>query len=241
MVYARFASGYRPGTPNLPAFGVARESDPDRTKTYELGLKGEFLEHLLSTDASLYYIDWTNIQIQLTDPVSHLVYNTNGSAAKSEGVELSATARPATGLSISAWAAYDNAVLTQSLPANSPTAGNNGDRLPLSSRYSGNVSLNQDFPLPGDMRGFVGAAVSYVGDRIGVLGAKAAPQRQVFPAYTKADLRAGVRFESWVVNAYVNNVADRRALTDGGIGYLYPPARIYITPRTVGLTVIKNF
>jgi outer membrane receptor protein involved in Fe transport len=41
--------------------------------------------------------------------------------------------------------------------------------------------------------------------------------RQEFPSYTKTDLHAGVRFDTWTVNAYVNNVTDRRGLLQGGI------------------------
>jgi len=241
MVYARLASGYRPGTPNLPAFNVPRESTPDKTKSYELGTKGDLIDHKLTFDLSVYYIDWTDIQIQLRDPVTKLVYNTNGSRAKSQGVELSLTARPARGLMISTWFDYDDAVLTKAFPANSPSAGGPGDRLPLSSRYSGNLSLEQDFPLRDNLMGYVGTQASYVGNRIGVFGTTDAPQRQFYPAYTKVDLRAGVKYDSWTVNAYVNNVADSRAFIGGGIGYFPGYAQVYITPRTVGLNVIRDF
>lgn len=239
MVYARFASGFRPGTPNLYSPGVPRTSNPDMTHNYEIGLKGDFFNEKLSLDASLYYIDWKNIQIQLTHPISRVVYSTNGSGAKSEGVEMSATARPLPGLSIEAWGAYDNAVLTQAFPTNSPVYGVPGDRLPYAARYSGSLSLNQDFPVLESLAGFVGGQVSYVGDSVGVF--VASPHRQNFPAYTRVDLHAGMKFESWTANLYVNNVTDERALVNGGIGYFYPAARIYITPRTVGLNIVKTF
>jgi outer membrane receptor protein involved in Fe transport len=239
MVYARFASGYRPGTPNLPVAGQPRESKPDKTITYEVGTKGDFLDHALSLDASIYYVDWKDIQILLTDPVSHLVYNTNGGKAKSEGAELSVTLRPTTDLNISAWVDYDNAVLTQAFPANSPTYGVAGDRLPLSSRYSGNASVQQEFQLWNDATGFAGGAVSYVGNRVGTFGST--PDRQEFPSYTKTDLRAGVKSDSWTTTLYANNVFDKRALVNGGTGYFYPAARIYIAPRTIGVNVAKTF
>jgi outer membrane receptor protein involved in Fe transport len=240
MVYARFASGYRPGTPNFDIPGVAeRQSSPDKTKTYELGAKADFLDRKLSLDGSIYYIDWSDIQIQLTDPASRLVYNTNGSAAKSEGVELAVTARPTSSLAIAAWAAYNNAELTEPFPANSSSFGVKGDRLPLSSRYSGHISLDKEFPLWGSVTGFAGGVVSYVGERTGVFTSSA--DRQIFPDYTKTDLRAGIVYDSWKASLYVNNVTDERALINGGTGYFYPPAHIYITPRTLGLNVMKTF
>jgi iron complex outermembrane receptor protein len=239
MVYARLASGYRPGTPNLPTLGVPRESNADKTKNYEIGAKGDFLDHKLSIDASVYYIDWTDIQITLIDPTTHYVYNTNGSGAKSEGVEFDVTVRPLDGLKVDAWVVYDDAALTQAFPSQSPIYGVPGNRLPLASRFSGNLSAEQDFRITSAMTAFIGGMASYVGDRTGVF--TATPLRQDFPSYTKTDLRTGLRYDDWTVNVFANNVADVRGLVNGGIGYFYVPARIYITPRTIGVNVVKTF
>ena len=94
-----------------------------------------------------------------------------------------------------------------------------------------------------DATGFVGAAVSYVGDREGPFtGAPGAPgPRQGFPGYAKTDLHAGLKIDSWKVDLFANNVTNRRGVLDGGYGYFYPPATIYITPRTVGINVVKSF
>jgi iron complex outermembrane receptor protein len=242
MVYARLASGYRPGGSNGAAAvsqGAPSEFDPDKTQNYEIGVKADLLDHTLSIDTSLYYIQWKDIQIQLFTP-QNFTYSGNGSGAKSEGVELSVTSRPLTGLAISGWVTYDDAALTQAF-VNSPTYGVPGDRLPLSSRFSGNVSLQQDFALPvwSGATGFVGAQASYVGDRFGTF--QDTPLRQHFPSYTKIDLRAGVKVDSWTANFYVNNVADSRGVLDGGIGYLNPSAFIYIQPRTAGLNLSRTF
>ncbi len=91
------------------------------------------------------------------------------------------------------------------------------------------------------MTGFVGAAASYVGDRENIFVA-AGQQRYSIPAYTKADLRTGVKVESWTVNAYVNNIGDRRGVLENHIANdLYPFAVTTITPRTVGVSVTKTF
>ena len=65
MAYARVASGYRPGGPNISGIGVPAQYQPDKTKNYEMGLKGDMLGRTLSIDASVYYIDWSNIQVRL--------------------------------------------------------------------------------------------------------------------------------------------------------------------------------
>jgi len=238
MVYARFASGYRPGGPNSGAPGAPPTYSPDKTENYEVGFKGDFLDHRISLDASAYYIDWKNLQLQLFLPTGYS-YFANGSAAKSQGLELAGNFIPADGLSVSAWVAYDEAELTQAFPAASTAYGQRGDNLPNAPRFSGNVSVTEEFPLWGGVTGFVGGTAAVVGGRYSVFTNTA--DRQYFPSYTKTDLRAGTKFDSWTVTAYVNNLTNNRALINGGVGYIAPDAYVYITPRTIGLTLSKSF
>lgn len=241
LLYARLASGYRAGGTNTTP-GDPPTFSPDKTINYELGSKASFLDHRLYVDASLYYIDWKNIQVQLIDPNTFLSYTTNGGRAKSQGIELSVQAHPIGGLTVGAWTTWDEAVLTEDFPSNSSVYGFSGDRLPYSSRFSANVSLQQEFPITSQVTGFIGADVSYVGSRMGVFASiYGAPDRETFPAYAKTDLRSGVRLDSWSLNLFANNVADRRGVLTGGLGAYPPFAFTYIQPRTIGLTLTKEF
>ena len=239
MLYARLASGYRPGGPNTNAaqLGVPSQYNPDETYNYEIGVKGMVLDHALSFDASLYYIDWKNIQLTLVQ--NGLAYDGNGGAAKSEGVELSIESKPLTGLAISVWLTWDDAVLTQAFPSTSTAYGVSGDRLPNSTRFSGNLSLQQDFRVTGTLTGFAGAAVSYVGDRVGTF--RATSERQSFPAYTQANLRFGVMYDSWTTNLFVTNLADSRGVLAGGLDTVPTNSFIYTQPRTIGLAISRAF
>jgi iron complex outermembrane receptor protein len=245
MVYARLASGFRPGSPNVlpspallpPGLVLPAVYAPDKTQNYEVGLKGDFLDHRLSIDTSLYYIDWKNLQLSLAS--EGFGYYANGAAAKSEGIELSVQSRPLTGLTLAGWIASDDAVLTQDLPAASTAYGVAGDRLPLTPHWSGSLSIEQEERLTSQMTGFIGASASYVGERL--YNFQPTPQRQSYPAYTKTDLHAGIRIDSWTVNAFVNNAADKRGLLGGGIGYIDPQRFVVIQPRTIGLSVSKAF
>ena len=238
MLYTRFASGYRPGSPNEAIQGIPDQSRPDSVESYEAGFKGEFLDHSFSLDAALYYINWQNIQIEL-DTKNGFAYVANGGSAKSEGVEISIESHPLDGLTIDASATYDDAVLTEAFPASSTAVGVVGDKLPNTSPFAGHISINQDFPLWGESEGYVGAAVSYVGNSYSIF--LATPQRQLFPAFTKTDLRAGVRCGAWSFSAYANNVADVRGVVGGGLGYTPPSAFVYIQPRTIGFTLSRTF
>jgi outer membrane receptor protein involved in Fe transport len=243
MVYARLASGYRPGGSNAGTPQVPQQYSSDKTEDYEIGSKVDFLEHTLSLDGSLYYINWKNIQLPLIYPVNGSTYVGNAAGAKSEGVELSLESRPLSGLTLGAWVSWDDAVLTQTVPGagqNGEIFGFSGDRLPNTPRFSGNVSLNYDYPLMSDVTGFVGGALDYVGDRQDAFSSVSA-QRQDLPAYAKLDLRTGAKYDSWTLNVYVNNVTDKRGLISGGVGNAIPYAFYYIQPRTVGLSASKTF
>lgn len=242
MLYARLASGYRAGGPNLSPGGVTpAEYNPDKTQDYEIGIKGDFFERTLTVDGSVYYIDWRNIQLQAVNPLTDLTYGFNGNTAKSQGVELSVQSNPLTGLTIGGWVSSDEAVLTEDLPATAPGYGLSGTRLPNTPRFSSNVSAQQSFPLWNDVSGFVGGSVSYIGLREGILGTKTAPARQDFPGYARTDLSAGAKYQSWTANLYANNVTDRRGVLQGGIGAFPTFGFTYIQPRTVGLNVTREF
>lgn len=242
MAYIRLASGYRSGGTNgqvVPDPAIALTYNPDKTYNYELGLKGEFLDRTLSFDTSVYYIDWSNVQITLQAPTTS--YISNAGRAKSQGVEFSVESRPAQGLTIAAWLTWADAELKQGFPANSPTQGNPGDPLPYSSRFSGNLSIEKEFPVTGELKGFVGGTVAYVGNRLGEFAPAGPPPRQDYPAYSQTNLHAGVRFDTWTVRAYCNNVWDKRALLGGGLGSYPPYGFTFIQPRTVGLSIVKIF
>ena len=242
MLYARLASGYRAGGANFNPGGVVpSQFNPDRTQNFELGLKGDFLDRRLMVDASVYYIDWKDIQLSLTNPQTFAGYNANAGRAKSQGVELSTEAKPVQGLTLSAWVTWSDAVLTEAFPADSPSVGMSGDRLPYSSRFSGNFSVQEDFPLGPRLTGFAAGTVSYVGDREGEFPNASPPVRQVYPGYAKTDLRVGVKYEPWTANLYVNNLTDNRGVLSGGLNAFPPFAFNYIQPRTVGLSLIRTF
>jgi iron complex outermembrane receptor protein len=242
MVYARLASGYRVGGPNgalCTTYNYPCQFGPDKTKDYEVGAKSDFLDHRLSLDASLYYIDWKNIQLNAINPTSDQTFNTNASHAKSQGVEISIQAKPLPGMTIGVQGAYDDAVLTQGFPAAVTLFGSAGARLPYTSRFSGGLSIDQRFPI-GVVTGSVGAVTSYVGDRLGNFSGSVSAPRQNIPEYVRTDLRAGVEYHTWTYNLFANNVFSRRGLFDGPLD-TSPPALIYIQPRTIGLNVAKTF
>ncbi|WP_286772992.1 TonB-dependent receptor, partial [Sphingomonas sp. 66-10] len=242
MVYARVASGYRPGGPNINCGRpfVACTYGSDRTVNYELGLKGDFFDRLVSIDASAYLIDWDDIQTLVATPNGRSGYTANGGTARSQGVELSMTLRPSRATTIEGWVAYNDSKLTEDFPAAARLAAFKGDRLPYSARWSGNISANHTIALSDTTDAFFGGNLSYVGKRIGTF--QPDPLRAVFPSYWQFDLTAGLKWNNgWRFNAFVNNLTNERGILRAGADSNIPTAVTYIRPRSFGVAVSKSF
>jgi iron complex outermembrane recepter protein len=242
MLYARIASGYRPGGPNslCTLFPVDCTFGPDRTKNYEVGLKGNLLDHSFSFDASLYHISWQDIQLQIADPVTQNTFYTNGSRAVSQGIEIASSVRPMRGLTLSGWLALNRAVLTRDIPQNNFSAGSDGDRLPYAAKFSGNAAVDYGFPIVLNFDGFLGARYEYLGDRKDNFAAPGG-SRADLPAYSQVDLKGGIRSADWTITLYANNVADRRGVVSIPAQFYLYPALNYTKPRSVGLSVAWSF
>lgn len=242
MVYARVATGYRPGGGNS-APDEPTSYGPDRTVNYEIGFKGVLLPHLLTVDASLFDIEWNNIQLEATSP-TNFSFVENGGAARSRGAEISAYLTPLDGMTIAANFSYVDAVLTRNVDVSS-LYGTKGDRLPYSSKTAGSLSVDQDFPLTVDLDGFVGATFNYIGSRYAAFPTSSAYSRFFMPAYGTVDLRAGVEYQDWKISLYAKNVFDQVGFTYGQSRNVATRSGNYdasiIAPRTVGLSVTKNF
>ncbi len=87
MVYARVATGYRPGGPNAqpiaPPPGVPQEYGADKTVNFELGVRSTQLDGRLSIDVAAFHVDWKDIQ--LFEVVDNIGINANGGKAQIAG------------------------------------------------------------------------------------------------------------------------------------------------------------
>lgn len=244
MLYARVASGYRPGGPNATCsvFGIPCSFRPDKTRNFEAGIKGSVLEKRLTFEASAYAIEWKDIQLALVDLVSTAGFTGNASKASSKGFELEADLRAWEGGTLSGWLVYSDAKLEADLPPEAVAAqqaGLKGDPLLYSSPWSGNIALTQRMPVALDWTATFGASASFVGRRAGNYRPTPDSPIPMIPAYTRFDLNASLRHQSWEVGLYVNNITDKRGITT--LSTLNQAYIRYMQPRTVGVTLAKSF
>ncbi|WP_447763581.1 TonB-dependent receptor [Sphingopyxis panaciterrae] len=234
LVYARAASGYRPGggrsvPPGAPP-GFADVFYSDSIWSYEAGIKAKMLDGKLSTELSGFWIDWTNIQTLI--PVGQFVVDGNAGTARSKGFEFIATYVPVRGLTLSANAAYTDSRFTED---NAATGVSNGDRLYFVPKWRALASADYAFSLGNDLEATIGGEVSYTSNVLDLT-------RFPLPSYTLVGLHAGLKKGDLSMNFYVKNLTDRRAWT-GSFGYdptfFYQPS--IIQPRTIGVTFSQKF
>ena len=245
-VYARVAKGFRPGGPNVLAPGAPenlRSYASDSLISYELGVKAETLDRTFSIDAAVYQIDWKDIQV--FGQINNFGVNFNGGKAESKGFEFTATMRPTAGLAFSVNGAYTDAKLKDDTPAQ--VGGLAGDQLPFTPKYSIGTNADYEWALGENSTAFVGASLRALSKQTATynLAFRNANGRQrSLPAYEVLDLRAGVDFGKFSLEAYVKNLTD----SDGKTSFEAPgnsPLGAAVTgvirPRTIGVTLTAGF
>jgi iron complex outermembrane recepter protein len=243
MVYARVATGYRPGGPNvLPPIAppdVPRAYGADKTTNIELGIRSTQLDGLLSIDVAAFHVDWKDIQ--LTELVNSFNINGNGGTARSQGLEWSFGYVPVHGLTFTWTGAYTDANLTSPAPA---LHGNSGDTLPYAPKWGTSVDGEYDWAAFADYKGFVGATWSYIGARRTDFGSSVDLTSQVpLPSYNRVDARIGLENDRYRVTVYGKNLGDSRGITSyqsSGAPGLAGEITV-IQPRTIGVTLSAKF
>jgi iron complex outermembrane receptor protein len=244
MLYARFATGYRPGGPNLVAFDAAGHPlgnptfEPDTVYTYEVGLKSAFPQHKASLDFDVYYIDWRNIQ--LVGQVNGLEQLENGGKAGVFGSEMTGSYQIGA-LTVGGSLAYIDAKLKEDAI---DLDAKDGQRLPLSARISAAITADYRYPIMGTLSGDVGISDRFVGARTQGFDNSTVEPQYILGSYNLFDLRAGVDLPNVTVSLYAKNVFNKLGFISAGLSASDPtlPALVTLTqPRTVGLEIKAHF
>ena len=254
-LYARVAKGYRPGGPNVLPPGapsdIAQHFESDTLISYEAGIRGETPDRRFLFDASVYSLDWRNIQVIVTydDPnLGPIDLDGNGRKARSHGLELTTTFRPISGLSLLLNAAYNDAKLEGDLPPiGGIVPGFDGDRLPFAPEWTASASADYQWPVSARATAFVGGSFRWISRQatdfdpayLDTFG-----RRLIIDSYEMLDLRAGVDFDKLNLTLFAKNVTNSDGLVHAG-DYLTRPGDLVtaalVRPRTFGATVGFSF
>ena len=234
MLYARVASGYQPGGPNLALPGVPTSVNASKLTNYEAGLKTLLDDRRLMLDVAVYDIQWSKIQISAN--LNGVAYLANGGTARSRGVEFTTLWMPVNGLRLGLNGAYTDAVITEDV---SSLGGLDGDRLPNIPKWSLAGTADYSFPVAANWTGRVGGGVRYVGSSVSQL--QSSPLALPQDSYTAIDLNGDVSNDMWTFRVFVKNLTDKRvytnltALTNAGTGAIDRVNAVPLEPRVVGV------
>jgi len=225
MIYAVAAKGFRPGglVPSVPSaicggqlppgvsFSQTRQFASDSLWNYELGSKNTWLDHRLTVNADVFYIDWKNIQQNILLACG-FQYRANAAAADSKGAELELNARPIDPLQLSLGVGYQKAKITESSTFSPQKPGDPVFQVP---DWTGNASASWTQPLFSAGWTLVGAVdYSYVGRSFSANNLT--PVSGVFttrerPSYELLNARIALQHGSWEAAIFGKNLTNEHA------------------------------
>jgi iron complex outermembrane recepter protein len=253
LTYTTVAKGYREGGPlypfpstcasDLAALGQSTPPTaykPDAIWNYELGAKTEWLEHRLTINGALYYIDWTNIQQNIALPTCGFNFTGNFGTASSKGSEFEMNYDPTRALKLTISFSYNEAKLTSTVRGAAGQAGQTLEYAPhwmgaTSAEYTRAIAADTFAYLRGDFNSTSHQDTSYNSQSIYYNSA----------GYSLLNLRLGVRRLAWTSGLFVTNALDKRAETElplsNGVD-LPTQRRIALNrPRTIGLDIRVDY
>lgn len=268
-VYATWSEGFRHGGANsfkicpagAPPLGGCEPAQsaalipytPDTAKNYELGIKG-LIGGRLRYGASVYRVDWHDIQLDAYAPVTGIQIVVNGKDARSQGVELELEALLTSGLSATLGASYADARLTDSF-VTANFVGQKDDVLPLVPKTQVTGALDYVIPLPRerDISFHVDAAYrSAVHTSVNNLQSDGAGGTVVDIYATNfrqlggfTTVNAGVGFQATKelrLRLYCNNLTGQRGVTTWSVARQPEQSSEYVMrPRTAGVSIDYSF
>ncbi|MCX2865479.1 TonB-dependent receptor [Paucibacter sp. PLA-PC-4] len=238
-LYARIASGYRPGGPNalLPTTSPAVKPmfESDSLWSYEVGYKASLLDRRLTVEAAIYDIEWSDILQPITD--GGFSYFTNAGKARISGTELSLSWLPS-----AAWRFGGALSLIDAKLRTDATGlgGHAGDDIPSTARITASLSATHNFEL-GGRAAYFGVNARHVGKRnAGFPGSPVLPA-YMMPSYTVLGLQTGIDFERYKLSAYVRNLNNSRGIAALAFTSLTAAKAVVTEPRTIGVAVNVPF
>lgn len=240
-LYARVATGFRPGGPNAVPPTAATLApltfQPDTLTSYEVGYKSVMQGGRISLEAALFSTNWKDIQIQTS--AGGFNFFVNGGAATSRGAELAVSWFPLAGLSLRSAFGYTDARLSEAAPA---AGGLDDDRLPFVPKLTGSLGANYRWALSSGWSAYAGGTVNYTGDRRSDFSQRAA--RDV-ASYTTVNLSGGVENGNWRLALYGKNLNNSDGVTFLKSQSLSPAGSPFgaaiIAPRTIGADLTYRF
>jgi len=234
MLFASVATGSKSGGFNtVNGTALEREFDDESTISYETGVKSTLLESRLRANASIFYTEIVDYQIQQQLETGIGTRVSNQGDVETAGLDLSLEALPLENLILTAGLLYmDKAEVT--------SGPQKGKELPFTADYSGSLSATLVFPLA-DGGIYTRADYSYMGDHL-TNGAAVTDDKDI-QHRNVLNLKTGWRNDHWDASIWSKNVTDDAyaGLTAETLPLTGMDAYFLAPPRTYGVTLRYTF
>ena len=237
MVYGLVSEGFRFGGPNIspstPSAPFPSTFGSDSLVNYEIGARTNWFGNRLQLDATVFYIDWSNIQLRQATPTG-VAYGVNAGKATNYGLESTGTWRILPGLTFQTNLTYLEATLDNAF---NPGAGQaivpTGRTLPGASKWQVSNTLSYTW-VEGPFTPTFLATNRFISEAPGSFQG-GLPQG----GYDLVNLRVTGHFKTTEVSLFVNNVGNSRGITSGSdfAAYGLPIMEYLVAPTTFGVTL----
>ena len=243
LVYGTFSEGYRPGGLNrLSVTAVAGAYQADILTSYELGMKGNFVDGRLRLNAAYYTQDWDDFQLSKIDTtVSVLTLTDNVGNAESDGLEIEGSFLINENWDINFGLSSIDSHLTEDYYIGSSLKAEAGADLPRVPDLKWNLSSRYNFEMMG-MPAFLQGSYTSVGDSYNLLYDvdPVTRTRKKQEGYQVAHLALGLERDTWSAELYVKNLTDERGQVFIN-GATYDQRITTNRPRTIGIRFRQKF
>jgi iron complex outermembrane receptor protein len=248
MTYASAATGFKSGGFNgrAQSASVFLAFDPEKATTYEIGMKGDFLNRRLRLNAALFRTNYDDIQTTLNvpDPVTGVTTNIVGNPADArvQGLELEGEALVGDFLTFDLGLSYMENKYVQIVPG---ADIDSSDKLPNTPKWTVNAGAQYVVPAPlGSIAdGEILARLDYLYKSSFFHNA----QNSIYnyeDAYSIVNGRLAYQSKEsgWAVSLYGKNISDERYYThkEDLMAFVYAIA-LPAPPREIGIEIVKKF
>jgi iron complex outermembrane recepter protein len=218
MAYFTVSQGYRLGGLNPrplcdnPPQGECLSAEeqlikPDTTTNYELGVHSQLFDNTLLLNGSIYYIDWDDVRIITEAENASIDIFTNGSSARSTGIELQSQWLVTPRLSVNAAYSYNKAELTDDAPGLvDGVDAQDGDRLPGTPENQLLLGTNYTLPLNDGSYVDFDWSMTYQSNIITKVGKR--DNGESLSGFALHNISATWFKDGWTVAVYADNVFD---------------------------------
>jgi len=251
LAYATLTTGFKGGDFNggflspdpAQAAYQQRPVKPEEVKTYELGIKTEFLDRAVIFNAAVFYNDYKDLQIfaLVPSPIGPLNLAANARKARTYGADLDLTVRPVRNLTLSAQVGLLNTKLTEFLQvADASVPDYSGNQLAFSPKLTAFLLGQYRIPIGDRKQLDLQFSATYKGKHF--LDATNDPYTTQ-QAYWTEDARVALTVERLELSAFVRNLSNTYYATAAfnninPFGYIQPN---YAPPRTYGVGAKVTF